>query len=386
MLFLQPRYLKQARQYVNDARKLVAFRRDLYAPAVVEGVQREIDHLSEAIKRRQPAEVQEQMSRLDRACGAITQPVNDAAWRENVEVFLVAIVIALAVRTYFLQPFTIPTGSMQPTLNGIIGTPTAAEPPNVLVQAAHLGFYGRNYVDVVARDREAVLSINEVNRGFPRSLLTYTRIDTSANNTYWVWGNLAAVEALFKERQRERMAAGKREMFEAGEPIVRGYVDTGDHVFVDKFTYNFRPPRRGDVFVFSTHGIDMQRGENATSQYYIKRLAGLPGDTLRIDSPQLYVNGETAREPGFVRVVSGTFEQPHAGYRGYSNGNGDPRMKFLGTPNDQFLVRPKNYFALGDNSYNSADSRYWGFVPEQNVMGRAVFVYWPFGPHWRTIN
>ena len=65
------------------------------------------------------AAIEQTAMALDKECGKHAPPSPDAAWRENCEVFLVAIVVALAVRTYFLQPFTIPTGSMQPTLNGI---------------------------------------------------------------------------------------------------------------------------------------------------------------------------------------------------------------------------------------------------------------------------
>ena len=86
--------------------------------------------------------------------------------------------------------------------------------------------------------------------------------------------------------------------YHKGDVIARGYVDTGDHVFVDKISYNFRPPRRGEVFVFNTKNIMTPENKNnpeGPSQYYIKRLAGVPGDTLRIDSPNLFINGEIAR-------------------------------------------------------------------------------------------
>jgi signal peptidase I len=78
--------------------------------------------------------------------------MKDAGWRENVEVFLVAIVIAAGVRAYFLQPFKIPTGSMQPTLFGIVGTPTATSPPNPLTRAVQLVWLGRHSIDVTAKE------------------------------------------------------------------------------------------------------------------------------------------------------------------------------------------------------------------------------------------
>jgi signal peptidase I len=75
--------------------------------------------------------------------------------------------------------------------------------------------------------------------------------------------------------------------------------------------------------------------------------------------------------------------QAGSGYRGYSN---YPGFLYLSTPGETFTVPPKSYFALGDNSYNSSDSRAWGRVPEDNVVGRGLFVYWPFGPHWGFIH
>jgi signal peptidase I len=179
------------------------------------------------------------------------------------------------------------------------------------------------------------------------------------------------------------MLGESRPIVKAGEPLLHGYIETGDHVFVDKFTYHFRRPQRDEVFVFSTAGIPLITGEDQPSQYYIKRLAGLPNDTLRIDAPKLYTNGRLASEPGYARVMEGTFNNPVNGYRGYSN---MPSMTYLRHPDEQFQVPPQNYFALGDNSYYSSDSRYWGPVPQQNVMGRAVFVYWPFTRHWSFIH
>ena len=70
------------------------------------------------------------------------------------------------------------------------------------------------------------------------------------------------------------------------------------------------------------------------------------------------------------------------GYRGYSNTVG-PRLV---SPEDTFTVPADGYFALGDNSFNSRDSRAFGIVPAGNVVGRGLFVYWPFTRHWGPIN
>jgi signal peptidase I len=110
--------------------------------------------------------------------------------------------------------------------------------------------------------------------------------------------------------------------------------------------------------------------------FYIKRLAGLPGDALRIDPPRLYNNGNPADAFGFRRVM-----EAKDGYRGYGLG-----AVYLAAPNSTFVVPLHGYFALGDNSYNSLDSRYWGSVPEEDLVGRGLLVYWPFNRHWGLIR
>jgi signal peptidase I len=299
--------------------------------------------------------------------GSFAPAPKDAMIRENCEVLFVAIVIALGVRTYFLQPFTIPTGSMQPTLNGIIGYPTKAGPPNVLKRVAELLVRGRTYVEVVCKAGGTISGLTEHHILF----YTYTTFDCGGMH-YKVSAPIAALEHTFDVAQNRE--------YRAGDVIARGYINTGDHVFVDKFTYNFRAPHRGEVFVFST--LDIARIENYseqqgvnTSQFYIKRLVGLPSDELRVDSPKLYVNGKIADSFGCQRVMSAI-----GAYHGYIN------IGYLGSPESVFDVPARGYFAMGDNSQNSLDSRYWGTVPQRNIMGRGLFVYWPFATHWGLIK
>src|SRR5688572_19782810 len=132
--FLLPKAVKQGRQFAQDARKMEAYKRDLWDEATRKEFAAGIGALEAANKTHDAKKIEEAAKHLDQLCHRHLPRIEDAGWRENVEVFLVAIVIALAVRTYFLQPFTIPTGSMQPTLNGILATRTEEEPPNVLVQ------------------------------------------------------------------------------------------------------------------------------------------------------------------------------------------------------------------------------------------------------------
>jgi len=375
MFFLTPSYVKHGRQFLKDARKLLDYKRDLVSAETVEEVEREIGQLDAVLRVGEKEKVEEQMHRLDDACGKLAKAHPDAGIRENVEVFLVAIVVALAVRTYFLQPFTIPTGSMQPTLNGIIGHRTTEPPPNPIIRAFHLAWFGRTYVDIVAKEEESIIRCEEVKRFF---FMDYTRITTSKGNVYLAHAPSKTVS--------DDLLGGAR-MVHPGEPLVRGYIDTGDHVFVDKFTYNFKAPTRAEVFVFTTAEIPKLVGHSLTSQFYIKRLAGLPGDTLRIDPPNLYLNGALADAPPFRRVMAGTHDQPVNGYHGYSNHpENQPPFTLLGYPEATKHLDAGEYFALGDNSFHSSDGRDWGTVPQQNIMGRGVFVYWPFSPHWGRIR
>lgn len=398
MFFLTPRYVKIGRQFVKDAQKLLAYKRDLVTEEVIAEVEKEIAALDAAVKARDRAAVETQAGVLDKVCGKLTQPHADAWWRENVEVFLVAIVVALGVRTYYLQPFTIPTSSMYPTLNGIIFHETKEPPPNPLVRLLTIPVFGRHYVNFVAEEKEQVVGMRPaksplpivshvpgVNKGIFDRTEIVTRTISGRERSYFVAEAPETLNSQFPE------SVWGRRTYEPGEPILRGYFDAGDHVFVDKFSYNFRTPKRGETFVFSTANIKMIKDRSSTSQYYIKRLGATPGDTLQIRPPELFINGKRAEEPGFNRVMSGSREKSNNGYRGYGNGSEQKgydqqvflyKMNYLSDPEETFHVPEHEYFALGDNSYNSWDSRGWGTVPEKAIMGRAMLVYWPFWPHF----
>ena len=372
MLFLTPKFVKQGRLYIKEAQKRLAYNRDRWQPQTIEAFEREIGRLEGAVKARDEREVKTCEESLEKLCSQHCPLAPNASIGENVEVILVAIIVALGIRTYLLQPFTIPTSSMFPTLNGITGKATTDEPPNLLVRAWQTAAYGRTWHNVIAEADETITRMGEERRWLLLPFFTYTRMDTDKGNTYWINESERPVLDTF----------GIRPGFHCrkGEPIARGYTDTGDHVFVDKFSYHFRKPTRGEVFVFITEYIDIPNygisgpPPMKPSQFYIKRLGGLPGDELRIAAPELFHNGHRAEESGFVRVMKGSQGEPDDGYFGYSNTVG----YLLRSPLSPFRVPERQYFALGDNSYNSSDSRAWGTVPQDNLMGAGLFVYWPF--------
>jgi signal peptidase I len=396
MFFLTPKFIKQGRLYIKEAEKRLAYNRDRWTPEVISTFEGEIARLTDAVKSRDETAVKVCEQSLDKLCGQHCPLGPNAGIAENVEVILVAIIVALGIRTYFLQPFTIPTSSMFPTLNGITGKATTEEPPNLLIRAYQTAAYGRSWHNVVAEADETVTNVAEEKRGGLRRFFTYTRVDTSAGNTYWINEARDPVETAFGAKHGEGFRPtliGKS--FHKGEPIARGYTDTGDHVFVDKFSYHFRKPSRGEVFVFTTGNIpamgDLGPPPHKPSQFYIKRLAGVPGDELRIDAPELFHNDHRAEEPGFVRVMGGSKQNPVDDYQGYSNSIGQSFDEYsLRSSDMKFRLPERKYFALGDNSYNSSDSRAWGTVPQENLMGPGFFVYWPFvnsrGSHFGLIK
>ena len=357
-----PRYVKHSKLLVRHAQKYLRYKRDILEPASYDLIAGDVRRLKAALKQRDRAQIESHAEALDAKLHELMPVTWESHWRENVEVILVAIVVAVGIRSYFLQPFKIPTGSMQPTLNGIIGHPMTQPPPNILQQVAEFILRGRNYINVVSAVDDEILQVQ------PKKILfffTFSRIKCQHQEFNWVY---CPPDHL---RDDFRVTPGIR--YRRGEVIARGAVDTGDQVFVDKFSYNFVKPHRGDVFVFRTKNIP-EIGDQG--QFYIKRLAGLPGDTLRIEPPKLFVNGKLAEEFGFGRVIGAK-----NGYRGYG-----PGRTFLSDPTKTYQVLPHNYFAMGDNSYNSYDSRFWGPVPERNLVGRGLFVYWPFIPHWGLIR
>ncbi len=360
-----PRYIKQSKLLLRHGQKFLRYKSDVLPPAERETLVTNIDALRAALKARDHKRIQEDAERLDGQLARLTPVTWESHWRENCEVVLVAIVVAIGIRSYFLQPFKIPTGSMQPTLNGIIGHPMIKPSPNIFEQAFEFVAFGRNYINVVAKQEDEVVRVVSQKFAF---FFTFSRI-VCRNQSYLVYAS--------PDTLRNDFRVGPGSVFRAGEIIARGAIDTGDQVFVDKFTYNFRKPHRGAVFVFRTdHIYGIREDPTAGAPFFIKRLAGLPGDHLHINPPFLLVDGKKAQGIGFERVMSAK-----APYQGYSHGPDN-----YGHPLDDFVVPPDGYFAMGDNSYSSYDSRFWGPVPEKNLVGRGLLVYWPFTKHWGLIR
>src|ERR1700676_218586 len=311
-----PRYLKQAKLLLRHAQKYLRYKSDVMEATLREDIDSGMRRLQAALRQRDRKQIETRAEELDEKLHKLAPVTWESHWRENCEVILVAIVVAVGIRSYFLQPFKIPTGSMQPTLNGIIGHPMQTPTPNLLQRIGEYVVLGRNYIDVVSREDDQILQVETKKFLF---FFTFSRLTCQKQN-FLVYAPPDTLKHDFN------VAAGSS--YRRGDIIARGAIDTGDQVFVDKFTYNFMKPHRGDVFVFRTNHITMIPEDPETgAPFYIKRLAGLPGDTLRIDPPLLYVNGKLAEGFGFRRVMAAK-----DGYHGYFAGGylSDPTKTYTG--------------------------------------------------------
>ena len=161
----------------------------------------------------------------------------------------------------------------------------------------------------------------------------------------------------------------------------------GDHVFVNRIQFApksswvgpilpYRQIKRGDIFVFLS---PVEPG-----LYVVKRVMGIPGDHIHLRDGVVYRNGEKLEEPYVIH-------NPNDSYNPYrDNFPAVPPSEFNGVNPDWALTMPQHiqgedivvpensYFGMGDNRDVSLDSRYWGFVPKENVIGRPMFIYWSF--------
>jgi signal peptidase I len=165
----------------------------------------------------------------------------------------------------------------------------------------------------------------------------------------------------------------------------------GDHLLVDKLSYAPSGPvskyilpytdvKRGDIIVFR-YPVDI-------SQTFVKRCIGVPGDRIRVVDKMVYLNDKPLDEP--YTVHKNDYINPYSdNFPGEANGSADQRASEMLTyhvQNGQVVVPPNSYFAMGDNRDNSSDSRYWGFVPRENIIGKPLIVYWSYDAPTERLN
>ena len=375
--------VREATAMHNHVQKLLAHQRDILSPQALAAVEQSLLELKKGLKDGDKATLQSRMQDLEKVAVKWVKPYPNAAWRENFEVLLVALAVAMGIRTFFLQPFKIPTGSMQPTLYGV-------NSDNLLNQKDFKiptgwdrvkdWFAGASYVHLVADEDGILQNISE-----PTKILIF-----NLKQTVWLSGRAYTIwfppdYGAYGLARRAELEPGKA--FKKGDDIVKLRVNAGDHLFVDRFTYNFRPPTRGEIVVFETRGIDRLPQD----QFYIKRLVGLGGDEIRIgDDRHLLINGKRldASTPHFERVYSFDPAKPprDSQYSGHVNEKVaepfHPGWQGALAPNfpdsaTTYKIDPGYLMVMGDNTMNSFDSRGWGEFSSTNVIGKSWFVYWP---------
>jgi signal peptidase I len=329
---------------------------------------------------------------------------------ENAEVMMFAAILALGIRTFFFQPFKIPTNSMFPTYAGMTFELADKKLSKIerLKRFITLGAVrysmkakssGTIYIPLMERSKNKARNeynglvnydIVDTRKWFgllPTKVRQYTFIVGDSPTSLTVpqdfslddvvlevfFGKGATIDDITSSVGKSAITTINGHVYlstgstkRAGEDVLSFDILTGDMLIVNKFIYNFRLPKAGDPVIFKTEKI-----KDLGSKYYIKRLVGTPGDTLSIDGTTLLRNG---------MAISGSsaFKNNQLklnGYPGYV-----PKGNLANAR--EVMIPQKNYFVLGDNSPNSLDSRFWGFVPNKEIVGRATFIMYPFTHRW----
>lgn len=422
-----------AENMVRLARKVINYRRDQLDPTVVAELTDEIAEMNALLgDKSTPVErIEQRINRMDRKIkphGGQIYPVT--FWSENVEMLIVAAILAIGIRSFFIQPFKIPTNSMYPTYYGMTAEVYTVDerPPSAPLRALRFLTLGAVHYSVDAEaSGELLIPFFSGERApgvvrfqmvpgrkflvWPTTFRQYTfYVDRTAVSIQVpadfnlddvildTWFPDEPSMSTVRERldRTGRIAPGPGTVLgrtglqvERGQAIVDFDILTGDMLFVDRFSYNFVRPKIGDPFVFRTGAIPGLNNPDGTpsDQYYIKRLVGKGGDILSIDPPVLYRNNEPITgSPVFN--LNHTLDGLYSGYIDMG------RMASGGIE----VVPDGYYYAIGDNSPNSYDSRGWGieleraeilnpddpnnFVPAKEVVGRALFIFYPFTSRW----
>ena len=355
------------------------------------------------------------------------------------EMVVMAAIVAGSIRSFFLQPFKIPTNSMWPTYNGMTAEVRAADEPApslplrllekiqwtwtyVIPSEAtgEIGIpiivqrYGDNQIEYSLPARERTIDDGIFGTGIWKGPADKYAIQVGSTTqsvtmpadfgfetvllrTFFPEEAKLKLPRQDQDRWRVVFAKAAREgrikngpsgsvlmtgkQATAGQTMLNFDILTGDMLFVDRMSYHFVDPSRGDTFVFRTNhipGLNDQYNQPSES-YYVKRLAGVPGQKLRVgEKGELFVDGKVVTSP--EPMVLNSRRAMDKGYYGYLPEAGGNR--YAVPLQQEYTVTPGHYFAMGDNSANSYDSRGWGEVPAQDVVGKPLFILHPFTSHW----
>jgi len=408
--------VREATDMKKQVRMLLNEQRDVLKPQNIEALEGSLGSMEAVLRKNPPkAEILAEMEKLEKSANSNLKPYPAAGIRENIKEVTVALATILAFTTFFLQLTKIPTGSMQPTLFGITDENLLDKPdiqiPNFLTRVKDYWVWGIQYEAFVAPEDGV---FNEARP--PQTLFPFVKRQTFFFNgqphTIWLPGDglFGWAEAGGRPRAVVREGPVKK-----GEYVFKMKIVAGDHLLVDRFTYNFRRPERGEIIVFKTRGIP----DLPQDQLYIKRLVGLPNEKIQVgDNRRLIINGRrlSAADRHFESVYSiddahdpllQVIDPPNATsdqiarninnrwsiiantkppYRGHVNDKvglefyklGRSLAPYFPDGNAVYEVRPNHYMAMGDNTLNSHDGRAWGDFDQKSLIGKCWFVYWPF--------
>jgi signal peptidase I len=379
--------------------RVLSAQRDILAPTAIENVKRALMDLSNALATgAKGAALKKEMTKLEETANKWLKTYPHPGIRENIEVLLVALAVAMAIRTFFIQPFKIPTGSMQPTLFGVMSENLMNQPDFKIPtgwERVKEWFAGVSYVHVVAQADGQIEKISPMRRFLIFNIKQSFWIG-GVEHVMWFPPDYGEAPTYQDGTQmdpftfRARLQQGR--VYHKGDLVANLRVSAGDHLFVDRLTYNFRKPARGDIIVFETAGIaeDMRnRYHIPPDQFYIKRLVGLPGEKVQIGNDRhLVINGNRldASTPHFENVYGfNPATPPHdSQFSGHVNGTVAQEynlsigiLPLFPDAETVYDVPTNSFMPMGDNTCSSLDSRFFGAVPENHAIGKSFFVYWP---------
>jgi signal peptidase I len=389
--------IKEAKNYLHYLHKKRNYRRDLLKKDQLESlaeIESELKDIIKQSKAKAPKnngaedDLKERLHNIRDRMEAIIPPTKSEGWTENVEVILTAIVWALALKAFILAPFKIPTGSMQPTLYGITCQSLAeVEMPNPAIRVVDSLVFGTSYHQVRVKSAGTIRSIRP---GSLLGLIEWVNVDVGGENYFLLCSYDTFLKGLAAMLDVETVKQGQISSlrFQKGDYLANFRSKAGDRLLVNRMVYHFTKPEVGQIFVFNTQGIRGIEAENSIrqidyAQFYIKRCVGIPGDKLSIEPPYLKNHGEIVQpeeyKDDFTRIYS-----REDGYNGYHLFRGTYAK--INEITDNVYLRDDDYFAMGDNSVSSSDSRNWGCLNRRNLVGTGLIVYWPFSSRWGLIQ